>query len=119
MLCDLHTFGSPRLGGVKGNDWADTFKKKLDDRAAGKSWRFVNEQDPVPDFFPVEGDDDTWNHVDTGYHIFSNAFPKLLETEIGTKPAQGPGPLNIDSQLVPMHCARLILALSPAECLES
>ena len=98
VLRDLYTFGCPRVGGVAENkDWARNYVSALNQHE-GKSWRVVNDGDPVtnvPPIFPFS----TWNHVDNGYKLDANTPPVALPTEVGTQPNIGFNP-----SLISRHC---------------
>lgn len=96
ILRDLYTFGCPRSGGRKHKaDWARSFSDALEYHD-GRSWRIVNTWDPVtrvPPAIPIFGG--TWNHVDNGMQVLSGEKPKILATEVGTKPGFDVNPLRI------------------------
>lgn len=100
ILRDLYTFGCPRSGGVKDKrDWAQSFADALEYHD-GRSWRIVNTWDPVtrvPPAIPLFGG--TWNHVDNGMQVLSGEKPKILPTEVGTKPGFDVNPLRVKE-----HC---------------
>ncbi|KAI0086452.1 hypothetical protein BDY19DRAFT_343649 [Irpex rosettiformis] len=95
LLRDLYSFGCPRLGGVMNKkDWASQYTKALYSHT-GKSWRVVNEYDPVTAVPPVIPWSSTpWNHVDNGYQVSNKGYPKALPSEVGTRPGISIKPWN-------------------------
>ncbi|KAL5522896.1 hypothetical protein ACEPAF_1163 [Sanghuangporus sanghuang] len=94
VLCDLYTFGSPRIGGLIDNvSWEKSYKTALDNHS-GQSWRIQNNFDPVTAVPPVIPLISTWNPVDNGYQINDSAPPQALPTETDTQPCVGLHPEN-------------------------
>jgi len=96
VLRDSHSFGSPRVGGLeKEMDWARSYEAALGNHT-GKSWRIVNNKDPVTAVPPVVPFISTWNHVDNGVRIFDDGTPpEQLLTEVGTQPGVSIKPWNL------------------------
>ena len=87
VLRDLYTYGCPRSGGKDSNreDWANNYLIALNNHL-GKSWRIVNNLDPVTHVPPVIPILTIWNHVDNGIQVFAEAAPQALPSEVGTQP---------------------------------
>lgn len=94
IVRDLYSFGCPRVGGLMDNiSWALQYKTALDNHT-GKSWRMVNQYDPVTDVPPVIPLISTWNHVDNGYRVSDDSPAEALPSEIGTQPSVSIKPWN-------------------------
>lgn len=84
QLGDIYNFGCPRVGY---SDWSELFHNAMESHK-GTSVRVVNEKDLVPQLVPLIFRDSPpyYNHIDSGWNVFPNAPPQVIETERGTAP---------------------------------
>ncbi|EPQ52512.1 alpha/beta-hydrolase [Gloeophyllum trabeum ATCC 11539] len=101
VLGDLFTFGSPRIGE---NSFALNFRAAVE-KAAGSSWRIVDEDDSVTSLppapaklvlgiFPAVDDPRIYVHVDSAYRTSRSEPPSAISSEVGMDP--GPAPKTVE-----------------------